>query len=78
MAIAARSNIGRMEMDRGFEEREAISRGVVMALNKASTNCGVKVLRDEIKALTLPKDILQAIDRWRNGHGEIVDSRARR
>lgn len=58
-----RSLIGRMEMDRTFEEREEINRGVVMALNEASVNWGVKVLRYEIKDLTPPKDILTAMQR---------------
>ena len=58
-----RSLIGRMEMDKTFEERELINRGVVMALNEASTNWGVKVLRYEIKDLTPPKDILHAMQR---------------
>ncbi|MCA1977926.1 MAG: paraslipin [Thiobacillus sp.] len=58
-----RSLIGRMELDRTFEEREEINRGVVMALNEASTNWGVKVLRYEIKDLTPPKEILQAMQR---------------
>lgn len=58
-----RSLIGRMEMDKTFEERDLINRGVVMALNEASTNWGVKVLRYEIKDLTPPKDILQAMQR---------------
>jgi regulator of protease activity HflC (stomatin/prohibitin superfamily) len=56
-----RSLIGRMEMDRTFEEREEINRGVVLALNEASTNWGVKVLRYEIKDLTPPKEILHAM-----------------
>jgi regulator of protease activity HflC (stomatin/prohibitin superfamily) len=58
-----RSMIGRMEMDRTFEEREEINRGVVLALNEASTNWGVKVLRYEIKDLTPPKEILHAMQR---------------
>src|SRR4030066_177001 len=40
-----------------------ITRGVVLALNEASTNWGVKVLRYEIKALTPPKEILHAMQR---------------
>jgi hypothetical protein len=55
--------IGRMEMDRTFEERDDINRGVVLALNEASTNWGVKVLRYEIKDLTSPKEILHAMQR---------------
>ena len=58
-----RSLIGRMEMDKTFEERDLINRGVVMALNEASVNWGVKVLRYEIKDLTPPKDILHAMQR---------------
>ena len=58
-----RSMIGKMEMDRTFEERSEINRGVVMALNEASTNWGVKVLRYEIKDLTPPKEILHAMQR---------------
>lgn len=58
-----RSMIGRMEMDRTFEERDDINRGVVLALNEASINWGVKVLRYEIKDLTPPKEILHAMQR---------------
>lgn len=56
-----RSLIGRMELDRTFEEREQINHGVVQVLNEASVNWGVKVLRYEIKDLTPPKEILHAM-----------------
>ncbi len=56
-----RSLIGRMELDRTFEERDHINKGVVEALNEASLNWGVKVLRYEIKDLTPPKEILHAM-----------------
>ena len=56
-----RSLIGRMELDRTFEEREQINHGVVQVLNEASINWGVKVLRYEIKDLTPPKEILHAM-----------------
>ncbi len=56
-----RSLIGRMELDKTFEEREHINKGVVEVLNEASTNWGVKVLRYEIKDLTPPKEILHAM-----------------
>jgi regulator of protease activity HflC (stomatin/prohibitin superfamily) len=56
-----RSLIGRMELDKTFEEREHINRGVVEVLNEASINWGVKVLRYEIKDLTPPKEILHAM-----------------
>ena len=56
-----RSIIGRMELDRTFEERDHINAAVVEALDKAAANWGVKVLRYEIKDLTPPKEILHAM-----------------
>jgi regulator of protease activity HflC (stomatin/prohibitin superfamily) len=56
-----RSVIGRMELDRTFEEREHINSLVVAALDLAAANWGVKVLRYEIKDLTPPKEILHAM-----------------
>src|SRR5512142_964538 len=56
-----RSIIGRMELDRTFEEREHINGLVVAALDQAAANWGVKVLRYEIKDLTPPKEILHAM-----------------
>lgn len=53
-----RSVIGRMELDKTFEERDEINRTVVMALDEAGVTWGVKVLRYEIKDLEPPKDIL--------------------
>jgi regulator of protease activity HflC (stomatin/prohibitin superfamily) len=56
-----RSVVGRMELDRTFEERDHINAQVVEALDKAAANWGVKVLRYEIKDLTPPKEILHAM-----------------
>ncbi len=56
-----RSIIGRMELDKTFEERDDINRTVVQALDDAASNWGVKVLRYEIKDLTPPKEILHAM-----------------
>ncbi|SMC25895.1 Regulator of protease activity HflC, stomatin/prohibitin superfamily [Andreprevotia lacus DSM 23236] len=56
-----RSVIGKLEMDKTFEERDDINRAVVLALDEAATNWGVKVLRYEIKDLTPPKEILHAM-----------------
>jgi regulator of protease activity HflC (stomatin/prohibitin superfamily) len=56
-----RSVIGKMELDRTFEEREAINAAVVNALDEAALNWGVKVLRYEIKDLTPPSEILRAM-----------------
>jgi regulator of protease activity HflC (stomatin/prohibitin superfamily) len=56
-----RSVIGRMELDKTFEERDAINATVVNALDEAASNWGVKVLRYEIKDLTPPAEILRAM-----------------
>lgn len=56
-----RSVIGRLELDKTFEERDLINRSVVSALDEAAQSWGVKVLRYEIKDLTPPKEILHAM-----------------
>ena len=56
-----RSIIGRLELDKTFEEREYINHSIVNALDEAASNWGVKVLRYEIKDLTPPKEILHAM-----------------
>ncbi|MEO8835667.1 MAG: stomatin-like protein, partial [Caldimonas sp.] len=56
-----RSVIGKMELDRTFEERDHINLSVVAALDEAAQNWGVKVLRYEIKDLTPPGAILHAM-----------------
>ncbi|TAK92001.1 MAG: paraslipin [Burkholderiaceae bacterium] len=56
-----RSVIGKLELDKTFEEREFINHSVVSALDEAAANWGVKVLRYEIKDLTPPKEILHAM-----------------
>ncbi|RZT10156.1 Regulator of protease activity HflC, stomatin/prohibitin superfamily [Duganella sp. CF402] len=56
-----RSVIGRMELDKTFEEREHINTAIVNAIDESAANWGVKVLRYEIKDLTPPKEILHAM-----------------
>ena len=56
-----RSVIGRMELDKTFEERDDINRAVVSALDEAAVSWGVKVLRYEIKDLVPPQAILHAM-----------------
>jgi regulator of protease activity HflC (stomatin/prohibitin superfamily) len=56
-----RSVIGRMEMDKTFEERDMINAQVVNAVDEAALNWGVKVLRYEIKDLTPPAEILRSM-----------------
>ena len=58
-----RSVIGRLELDKTFEEREFINHSVVNALDEAAATWGVKVLRYEIKDLTPPNEILHAMQR---------------
>lgn len=56
-----RSVIGKLELDKTFEERDDINRTVVASLDEAAINWGVKVLRYEIKDLVPPQDILHAM-----------------
>ncbi|KQV80943.1 stomatin 2 [Massilia sp. Root351] len=56
-----RSVIGRMELDKTFEEREHINTAIVNAIDESAANWGVKVLRYEIKDLTPPSEILHAM-----------------
>jgi regulator of protease activity HflC (stomatin/prohibitin superfamily) len=58
-----RSEIGKIELDRTFEERTNINLSVVGELDKASEAWGVKVLRYEIKNITPPKDVLAAMEK---------------
>ena len=56
-----RSVIGRLELDKTFEERDMINAKVVEAIDEAALNWGVKVLRYEIKDLTPPAEILRSM-----------------
>ena len=56
-----RSVIGKLELDKTFEERDIINAQVVAAIDEAALNWGVKVLRYEIKDLTPPNEILRAM-----------------
>ena len=58
-----RSVIGKLELDKTFEERDVINAQVVTAIDEAALTWGVKVLRYEIKDLTPPKEILHAMQR---------------
>ncbi len=58
-----RSEIGKIELDKTFEERAAINQSVVEELDKASTPWGVKVLRYEIKNINPPHDVLTAMEK---------------
>lgn len=57
-----RSEIGRIDLDKTFEEREKINSGVILAIENATEPWGVKVLRYEIKSIQPPKDVLDAME----------------
>ena len=58
-----RSEIGKIDLDRTFEERANINIQVVSELDKASEPWGIKVLRYEIKNITPPQDVLAAMEK---------------
>ncbi len=58
-----RSEIGKIDLDRTFEERGTINQNVVAELDKASDPWGVKVLRYEIKNINPPHDVLSAMEK---------------
>ena len=58
-----RSEIGRIELDRTFEERDTINAQVVQAVDKASNPWGVKVLRYEIKDINPPTTVRDALEK---------------
>lgn len=58
-----RSEIGKIDLDKTFEERTNINTAVVSELDKASEPWGAKVLRYEIKNITPPKDVLSAMEK---------------
>ena len=58
-----RSEIGRIDLDRTFEERGAINANVVSELDKASNPWGVKVLRYEIRNINPPGDVINAMEK---------------
>jgi regulator of protease activity HflC (stomatin/prohibitin superfamily) len=58
-----RSQIGKIDLDRTFEERATINANVVSELDKASEPWGVKVLRYEIKSINPPRDVIQAMEK---------------
>ncbi len=77
-----RSVLGKMELDKTFEERDIINSEIVSALDTAALNWGVKVLRYEIKDLTPPNEILRSmqaqITAEREKRARIAESEGRR
>ena len=58
-----RSEIGKLELDRTFEEREMINAAIIMAVDKASDPWGVKVTRYEIKNINPPRTVTDALEK---------------
>jgi regulator of protease activity HflC (stomatin/prohibitin superfamily) len=58
-----RSEVGKIDLDKTFEERTNINTQVVTELDKASESWGVKVLRYEVKSITPPGDVLAAMEK---------------
>lgn len=75
-----RSAIGKIELDKSFEARETLNGQVVMALDEAAVNWGVKVLRYEIKDIQPPRTVLEAMEKQmkaeREKRAEIARSEA--
>lgn len=77
-----RSEIGKIDLDKTFEEREKINSAVIMALDAATHPWGIKVLRYEIKSINPPKDVLDAMEKQMRAEREkratILESEATR
>ncbi len=58
-----RSAIGKIDLDKTFEERENINQQVIQAVDEAAQNWGIKVLRYEIKDITPPASVMEAMER---------------
>ncbi|MBN8539320.1 MAG: paraslipin [Deltaproteobacteria bacterium] len=58
-----RSEIGKIDLDRTFEERDKVNSAVILAIDQATEPWGVKVLRYELKSIQPPKDVLDAMEK---------------
>lgn len=58
-----RSEIGKMELDKTFEERDSLNTNIVSSINEASAPWGVQVLRYEIKDIVPPSSVMEAMER---------------
>lgn len=58
-----RSEIGKMELDKTFEERDSLNANIVASINEASAPWGVQVLRYEIKDIVPPASVMEAMER---------------
>jgi regulator of protease activity HflC (stomatin/prohibitin superfamily) len=77
-----RSEIGKMELDKTFEERDTLNASIVAAINEAAVPWGIQVLRYEIKDINPPRSVLDAMERQMKAEREkratILESEGRR
>jgi len=77
-----RSEIGKMSLDKTFEERRLLNTAIVSAINEAAQPWGVQVLRYEIKDITPPRSVLEAMERQmkaeRDKRAAILESEGER
>jgi len=77
-----RSEVGKIDLDKTFEERERVNNAVVMSIDAATQPWGVKVLRYEIKSINPPKDVLDAMEKQmraeREKRAKILESEGMR
>ncbi len=77
-----RSEIGKMDLDKTFEERENLNTAIVSAINEASIPWGVQVMRYEIKDIEPPRSVLEAMERQMKAEREkravILESEGKR
>ncbi len=57
-----RSEIGKLKLDKTFEEREALNLAIVSSINKAANNWGIQCMRYEIKDINPPETVLEAME----------------
>ncbi|HRO66346.1 MAG TPA: stomatin-like protein [Pseudobdellovibrionaceae bacterium] len=77
-----RSEVGKIDLDKTFEERERINNAIVMSIDSATQPWGAKVLRYEIKSINPPKDVLDAMEKQmraeREKRAKILESEGMR
>jgi len=77
-----RSELGKITLDKTFEERESLNTNIVQSINDASIAWGIQCLRYEIKDITPPENVRQAMELQvaaeRQKRAEILDSEGKR
>lgn len=77
-----RSEIGKLKLDKTFEERETLNHAIVTSINKAATNWGIQCMRYEIKDIQPPETVLEAMELQvaaeRQKRAQILESEGQR